>query len=97
MIRKKRKTYPEIRQLILNEFSKGERTVNQIAAKTGLTWRTVDGHLIHLIGTGKIEPVFLSEYVKIYRLKEEGRRQKDVGRRWKEEGRRTNVPGARHE
>lgn len=70
MIRKKRKTYPQIRQLILDAFNAGERTVNQIASVTGLTWRTVDLHLIYLIGTGKIEPVFVSPYVKIYRKKE---------------------------
>ena len=69
-MRQKRKTYPKIRQLILNEFSKGERTVNEIAQNTGLTWRTVDGHIIWLIGKGIIEPVFVSSYVKIYRKRE---------------------------
>lgn len=67
MIRKKRKTYPQIRQLILDAFGPGERTVNQLASETGLTWRTVDLHLIHLIGKGLVEPVFLSPYAKIYR------------------------------
>lgn len=69
MIRKKRKTYPQIRQLILDAFGTGERTVNQLSSATGLTWRTVDLHLIYLIGTGKVEPVFVSQYVKIYRRK----------------------------
>lgn len=64
-----KKTFIEIRKLILKDLSKGQRTVNQIAASTKLTWRTVDNHLIHLIGKGLVEPVFISEYVKIYKLK----------------------------
>jgi len=66
----KKKTFKHIRAIILKDFKKGNRTVNQIAGSTGLTWRTVDNHLIYLIGTGKVEPVFLSKYVKIYQLKE---------------------------
>lgn len=68
-----KKKFTEIRKLILKDLSKGQRTVNQIAASTKLTWRTVDNHLIHLIGKGLVEPVFISEYVKIYRLKEAGK------------------------
>lgn len=63
-----KKTFKEIRQLILDELCNGQRTVNEIAENTGLTWRTVNNHLIYLIGTGKVEPVFISKYVRIYRL-----------------------------
>ncbi|VVB80965.1 Bacterial regulatory protein, arsR family [uncultured archaeon] len=73
MKRAPKKKFTEIRKLILKDLSKGQRTVNQIADSTGLTWRTVDNHLIHLIGKGLVEPVFISEYVKIYRLKEAGK------------------------
>jgi DNA-binding transcriptional ArsR family regulator len=66
----KKKTFKKIRKIILDDFANGERTVNQISENTGLTWRTVDNHLIYLIGTGKVEPVFISKYVKIYKLKE---------------------------
>lgn len=65
-----KRTFEKIRKLILKELCKGERTVNQIAENTGLTWRTVDNHLIYLIGTGKVEPVFLSKYVKIYKVRQ---------------------------
>lgn len=68
--RQPKRTFKEIRELILKDFSKGQRTVNEIAQSTGLTWRTVDNHIIHLIGKGLVEPVFISEYVKIYRLKQ---------------------------
>ncbi len=69
MSRRPKRTFKEIRQIILKDFEKGERTVNEIASSTGLTWRTVDNHIIHLIGKGLVEPVFVSEYVKIYRLR----------------------------
>lgn len=68
MVRKK--TFTQIRKLILKELAKGKRTVNEIATETGLTWRTVDNHLTYLIGKGLVEPVFISEYVKIYKKKE---------------------------
>jgi len=67
--RRPKRTFKEIRQKILKDFAKGERTVNEIASSTGLTWRTVDNHLIHLIGKGLVEPVFVSEYVRIYKLR----------------------------
>lgn len=67
--RQPKRTFAEIRKLILRDFASGQRTVNQIAESTGLTWRTVDGHLIYLAGKGLVEPVFVSRYVKIYRLK----------------------------
>jgi len=72
-VRRQKKKFEEIRKLILKDLSKGQRTVNQIATSTRLTWRTVDNHLIHLIGKGLAEPVFISKYVKIYRLKEAGK------------------------
>ena len=64
-----KKTFKEIRKFILQDLKKGDRTVNEIATSTKLTWRTVDNHLIYLIGKGLVEPVFISKYVKIYRLK----------------------------
>ena len=67
--RQPKRKFKEIRQIILKNFQKGERTVNEIAQSTGLTWRTVDNHLVYLIGKGLVEPVFISEYVRIYRLK----------------------------
>ena len=67
--RQPKRKFKEIRQIILKDFEKGERTVNEIAQSTGLTWRTVNNHLIYLIGKGLVEPVFVSEYVRIYKLR----------------------------
>jgi len=72
-VRAPKQTFKEIRKKILKELQKGQKTVNEIADKTGLTWRTVDNHLIHLIGKGQAEPVFISKYVKIYKAKEAGK------------------------
>lgn len=68
--RRKKRTFEELRKDILKELKKGERTVNQIAEATGIQWRSVDKQLIYLIGLGKVEPVFISKYVKIYKLAE---------------------------
>ncbi len=67
--RQPKRTFEEIRKLILRDLASGQRTVNQIAESAGLTWRTVDKHLIHLTGKGLVEPVFISTYVKIYRIR----------------------------
>ncbi|RMD57905.1 transcriptional regulator [Candidatus Woesearchaeota archaeon] len=64
-----RRTHEQIRKIILKRLQKGQSTINEISQSTGLTWRTVQNHLIYLIGTGKVEPVFISKYVKIYKLK----------------------------
>jgi DNA-binding transcriptional ArsR family regulator len=68
--RKPKKKFKDIREIILKDLENGERTVNQIASATGLTWRTVDNHLIYLIGKALVEPVYVSKYVKIFRLRE---------------------------
>ena len=68
--RRKKRTFEELRRAILKELAKGERTVNQIADATKTQWRSVDKQLIFLIGLGKVKPVFISKYVKIYKLAE---------------------------
>jgi len=68
--RRKKRTFEELRRAIITELSKGEKTVNQIAEATKAQWRTIDKQLIYLIGLGKVQPVFLSKYVKIYKLAE---------------------------
>ena len=68
-----KKTFAEIRLLILNSLADGQKTVNRISCKTGINWRTVDNHLVYLIGRGYAKEVFASPYVKIYELSERGR------------------------
>ena len=67
MKRRKRK-FAEIRQQILKELKKGEKTLNQLAKATNTNWSTVDKHIIFLVGKGIAEPVLQTKYVRIYRL-----------------------------
>jgi len=68
-----KKKFTEIRQLILDSLKLGQKTVNKISSETGINWKTVDNHLIHLIGRGFVKEVFVSQYVKIYELSERGK------------------------
>ena len=67
-----KRTFAEIRSTILLALSSGQKTVNKLSTQTGLTWKTVDNHLIYLIGRGYVKEVFASPYVKIYELSERG-------------------------
>jgi predicted transcriptional regulator len=53
-------------------LSAGRKTVNQIATDSGINWRTVDNHIVYLIGKGLVRTVFSSPYVKIFEITEEG-------------------------
>ena len=67
-----KRTFSDIRDLILKTLSSGKKTVNQISGDSGINWRTVDNHIIHLIGKGLVSTVFSSPYVKIFELTEDG-------------------------
>ena len=68
-----KRRFPELRLLILRGLSSGQKTVNQLSQDVGINWRTVDKHLVHLIGRGYVSPVFTSPYVKIFQITEAGR------------------------
>ena len=72
--RNPKRTFKELRQMILADLLKGRKTVNQLAKDTGINWKTVDNHLIWLKGRGFVHTVFASSFVKIYELSEEGKR-----------------------
>jgi predicted transcriptional regulator len=64
-----------LRACILTNLKTGQKTVNQISTETGINWKTVDNHLIYLIGKGFVREVFSSPYVKIYEITERGKQQ----------------------
>jgi glycogen synthase len=70
--KRERRGYEHIRGLILLTLTQGPTTVNKIANETGINWKTVDNHIIHLLGKGHITTVFKSAYVKIYTTTSEG-------------------------
>ena len=67
-----KRKFTDLRDLILQSLSNGQRTVNQISAEAGINWKTVDNHLIYLVGKGMAHVVFSSPYVKIFELTEMG-------------------------
>jgi predicted ArsR family transcriptional regulator len=68
-----KRRFGDLRLLILTALESGQKTVNQLSKDSGINWRTVDNHIIHLIGRGYVSPVFTSPYVKIYQITDAGR------------------------
>jgi predicted ArsR family transcriptional regulator len=68
-----KRRFAEIRDLILKCLGSQKKTVNQIASETKINWKTVDNHLIYLVGKGMAQVVFSSPYVKIFELTETGK------------------------
>ena len=70
--RQKRRSFADLRFDILEQLCNDRNTVNGIAKSTSINWKTVDNHLIYLIGRGYAEKVFDSEFVKIFSITEQG-------------------------
>ena len=78
-----KRTFKELRAKILKDLAIGQKTVNQISSETGINWKTVDNHLVYLVGRGFAQEVFVSRYVKIFQITERGKeflRGKEVKR-----------------
>ncbi len=67
-----KRRFSDLRDLILKNLDTGKKTVNQLSSDSGINWKTVDNHLIYLVGKGMVEVVFSSPYVKIFELTEQG-------------------------
>ncbi len=76
-LRESKRTFEELREVILASLYKGKMTINQVAHESGINWRTVEKHLTFLIGKKLVREVFSSEYVRIFELDELGRRTVD--------------------
>ncbi len=68
----KKRTFREIRSIILLVMLLGQQTTNQVSIRTGINWKTVELHLTFLIGKGFVSEVFKSKYVRIFKLTEAG-------------------------
>ncbi len=68
-----KRRFSDLRDLILENLNTSKKTVNQISSESGINWKTVDNHLIYLVGKGMVEVVFSSPYVKIFELTEQGK------------------------
>ncbi len=81
-----KRTFYEIRQLILRALSRGQQTINQISKSTGINWRTAKQHLEFLEKNGDVTEVVSSEYVRIFRLTEQGEKNVEIAFRAKGRG-----------
>ena len=63
-----KRTFSGIRNSILLCLASGQKTINQISNETGINWKTVERHLIYLIGKGWVREAFSSAYVRIFEL-----------------------------
>lgn len=68
-----KRKFDELREIILQCLHGSQKTVNQISSETQINWKTVDNHLIYLVGTGMVNIVFSSQYVKIFELTDLGK------------------------
>ncbi len=81
----KKRTFGELRYLLLRTMLSGQQTTNQVSLKSGINWRTVEAHLGFLIGKGLVVEVLKSEYVRIFKLTPEGEMKASESIRIKEE------------
>ena len=63
-----KRTFEDIRTLILLSLASGQKTINQISNETKVNWRTVSNHLVHLSGKTLVREAFSSSYVRIFEL-----------------------------
>lgn len=68
----RKRTFSELRFLLLNVLSSGQQTTNQLSLKSGINWKTVEAHLTFLIGKRFVSEVLKSEYVRIFALTQAG-------------------------
>ena len=57
-----------MRNYILLSLASGQKTINQISNETKINWKTVDNHLVHLMGKMLVKEAFTSPYARIFEL-----------------------------
>ncbi|MBU0461319.1 MAG: hypothetical protein KJ574_01900 [Nanoarchaeota archaeon] len=80
--RQPKRSFEVIRQAMLLELVKGQKTINDLAKCSGVNWKTTQNHLVYLVGMGYAHEVFNSPYVRIFEITEKG---KDVAKKIMEE------------
>lgn len=71
-VRRKKRTFEELRSLILLALRKNNLTKNQISAKTGIRWEVVSHQLVTLRGLGYVDIFFEHEKMTIYTMTKDG-------------------------
>ena len=68
-----KRTFDEIRMLLMLSLYNSQKTINQIANETNINWKTVDNHLTYLVGRALSKEIFSSDFARIFELTDEGR------------------------
>lgn len=63
-----KRKFIEIRDCILISLASGQKAINQISNESQINWKTVERHLIYLIGKGWAREVFSSAYLRVFEL-----------------------------
>lgn len=63
-----KRRFIDIRNSILLSLASGQKTINQISSESQVNWKTVERHLIYLIGRGWVREVFSSAYLRVFEL-----------------------------
>ncbi|MBD3313862.1 ArsR family transcriptional regulator [Candidatus Woesearchaeota archaeon] len=67
-----KRTFDELREIILRDLTQSQKTINQISSETGINWKTVENHLTFLVGKGLAREIFSSKFVRIFEATEKG-------------------------
>ena len=71
-IKHKRK-FEEIRSILLKTLSKeNELTLNDLAVKSNLSWKTAKLHIIYLKEKGLVEETLSTPYVRMFKITKKG-------------------------
>jgi PAS domain S-box-containing protein len=67
-----KRTFSTLRNMILIALSKGQLSINEISHLSGINWKTVENHLVYLIGRRLAHEHFTSRYVRLFELTKHG-------------------------
>jgi len=68
-----KRTFGEIRrEILLALSSSNECSINFLSRTCGTNWRTVEKHLVYLVGRGYAKEIYSSSYVRILKATERG-------------------------
>jgi hypothetical protein len=76
-----KRTFLEIRRIILFSLSSGQKNINELAETAKVNWRTTRNHLIYLIGMGYAREVISTPQVRIIEITQFG--MEALSRKWK--------------
>ncbi len=68
-----KRTFSNLRNELIVSLSRGNKTINQLSNETRINWKTVNNHLIHLVGRGLAKEVLTTPYARIFEITKHGK------------------------